>query len=460
MAGLFDALGISGTALSAQQHGVQVTSNNISNVSTPGYRREELLLSSAGPATRGVIDEGARRVIDVLLGRRITTQQGMSAFAQTRADVMTDIEGLVGTLGALGLGGALDGYFGAWRELASAPQDLAARTTALAQTEALALRIRNAAGDLSAAQTSTDAQLVRHVEEANALIDRVAALNGAIVAAEASGSEASGLRDQRDVAIQGLGERLGATSIEDASGRVAVLVAGVAVVQGDAARHLAAEPDATTGLSHVLVDGGSRVDLTGRIESGRVGALLVLRDQDIAGWMTALDAFAYDFATAANGAHTSGVGLDGVGGRNLFTPPAVVAGAAAALTVDASIAGTPDHLGAALVAGAPGDGRGADAMAQLDQALVANGGQATLSQALVGTLTNMGQAVQRASDDFTTQAERLSQLETLRESQSGVSIEEQMLMLDRYQRAFQAASKVISVVNQMLEDLLSLGGSR
>jgi flagellar hook-associated protein 1 len=458
MAGLFDVLGVGGSALLAQQHGVQVASHNISNSGTLGFHRQELGLEGQGPATLGVTDKGVTRVMDQLLGRQILVQQGQTGYADTRAQGLKNVEALTGQLDELGLESSLDNFFASWRELASASQDAATRATALACTEDLAQRIRGAANDLVDAQQQADGEVRSRVDEANPLIDRVASLNQAIHVAETSGTQAADLRDQRDVAVGQLADLLGASAFTDGNDAVSVVVSGVAVVQGGVSRHLEVEPDATTGLNRVYVSDGARVDLTQRMGSGRVGALLTLRDQDLAQALAKLDTFAFDLATATNATHQAGVGLDGVSGRNLFVPPAAVAGAALGLSVDPGVAGNPDRLGAALVAGAPGDGRGANAMVQLASTLVANGGTSTLSQALLANLSGLGTAVQSASDDFAAQTERLSQLETLREGQSGVSIEEQMLLLERYQRGFQAAAKVVSAVDQMLQDLLAIGG--
>jgi len=459
MSGLFDSLGIAASGIMAQQHGIQVTSHNISNVSTPGYTRQELELTGAGPATLGVTDAGARRVIDAFLGQRLYEQQGQTAYADTRSSTLTEVESLFGSLDDQGLGSALSKFFAGFRDLAAAADDPTVRAQALSNTEALASRIRSAAGDLSDAEKQADSGVVAGVGQANGLIDQVAALNRSIAIAEASGSEASDLRDTRDTAVKSLAELVGATSFTDGQGQLSVLVGGVSVVQGDNARHLITAPDATTGFAHVFVGSTTGAEITGRITSGKVGALLTLRDQDLTTAATELDQLAFDLATAVNTQHQLGVGQDGVSGRNLFAPPAAVAGAAAALTVDPAVAGAPDHLGAALVAGAAGDGRGADAIAQLETTNVANGGQVTLSQALTTNLTSFGNLTATAASDLSAQNDRLTTLTNLRESESGVSIDEQMVALQRYQSAFQAASRVLSAVDQMLQQLLAIGVS-
>ncbi|MBI5509030.1 MAG: flagellar hook-associated protein FlgK [Deltaproteobacteria bacterium] len=456
MAGLFDALGITGGALMTHEYGIQVTGHNISNVATPGYHRQVLGLSARGPATLGVTDAGVQRVADSILGRRLAEERAAAGYADTRADALAVLEALLAELGDTGLGAALDSFFGAWRELASAPQDLPARAAALAATDSLAARVRQVAADTHAAQVDADHRVRVALPTVNTRLDAVAALNRSIAINEAAGSAAPDLRDQREQALQDLALLIGAQSFEDDRGQVAVSVAGVTLVQGDAVRHLTTVPDATTGFVRLTTADAAQVDLTRRLTGGELGGQLALRDRDLAGLATALDAFAFDLATAVNAVHQGGVGADGVSGRALFAPPAAVSGAAAALALDAAVASAPDHLAAAQVAGAAGDGRNASSLATLDQALVANGGQLTLGASLAANLAAIGALVADAVDAQAEQAGRLSALETLRESQSGVSLEEQMLMLDRYQRAFQAASRVLSKIDEMFDSLLSM----
>lgn len=456
MAGLFDTLTLGGNALLSQQSAAHLTSHNIANAGTKGYHRQEAQLV-AQPPIMGVRAEDPRRVVDALLARRIDTAAGDAASADARAQGLARMESLVGRLDDDGLSASLDRFFGSWRELSAAPHNHSVRSQVLASSEELASRVRYAANELGTVSADADRELVAVVGQANQLISRIAALNGSIHKAEATGTSAHDLRDQRDLAARDLAGLMGTRVLEGADGHVAVQLDGVSVVEDHRARPLALEVDPTTGLHHVVAAGGARIQLDGRITMGTAAGLLQLRDVDVPAQLAALDQFAYDLATAVNGVHVAGVGLDGGTGRALFAPPGAVAGAAAALGLDAAVVGQPDLVAAAQdAASLPGDQRQALAMVALESQALASGGTQTLSSALLSAQSAIGEASQGAAVAVERTAQSLLQLETLRESQSGVSIEEQMLALQRYQRAYQAAAKVISTVDDMLESLMNL----
>lgn len=116
MAGLSDLLNIASGALLASQRAAQVTGNNIANASTPGYHREDVSLASMAP-TYGVTVTGVNRATANLTSARLSDQTGANAFAQTRADSLSEIESAVASLGDGSLSSALDSYYASWREL-------------------------------------------------------------------------------------------------------------------------------------------------------------------------------------------------------------------------------------------------------------------------------------------------------------------------------------------------------
>jgi flagellar hook-associated protein 1 FlgK len=451
MTGLFDTLSTAYTGLAASQLGSQVTGHNIANAATPGYNRQDLILTPV-PGARGV-NADVQRVSDALLAGQIWQEAASLGYHDTRASELERIERALGPIDENSLSSALDQFFASWRELTAAPASTAARAQTLARAESLASRVQAAAADLAASQADADTQVVSLVATSNALSDQVADLNRSIAYAETHGETTYELRDQRDRAVAELAEILGATSFEDNDGHANVTIAGgVALVQGATARHLETTPDATTGLAHVRLSGSAAGNLDARITSGRMGALLDTRDNELVQRIGALDTWAFDLATAVNGQHQLGVGLDGVSGRDLFVPLAAVAGAAENLAV-AGLTG--DQLGVALdAASLPGDSRGAEAIVALEGALVSGG--KTLAGALGDLITAAGEASRSASQNREIADFRASELENLRQARSGVSIEEQMVMLTKYQRAFQAASRVIQTVDSMLQDLLSM----
>jgi flagellar hook-associated protein 1 FlgK len=158
-----------------------------------------------------------------------------------------------------------------------------------------------------------------------------------------------------------------------------------------------------------------------------------------------------------NQVHRAGFGTDGVGGRDLFSPIAAVAGAAGTVALDAAVAGQPDAVAAAQdPAALPGDNRNALALADLATTAFLSGGSQTPTAFWRSAVSALGSGLADAERDFELHAARLAQLTGMREAVSGVSIDEEMIELAKAQRAFEAAAKVIQTGDELLDVVLSL----
>ena len=452
MADLFDLLSRSGEALMAQQVGTQTTGNNINNVNSKGFHRQTTLLQAG--AYGGVDPAIVTRVSDGLLNQQLGAQAGQAAFDHSHADGLTAIQTALGPLGDGGLNAAMADFFGAWRTLSATPGDPGVRASVLAQASSLTATLNRAATDVAQQQNQADAGVGSLAQTDNVHIAAIARLNGAILAAECSGQEASAMRDSRDTALQQLAHDLGATHAVDPQGTYTVFIGeGIGVVGGEHANLLSLVKDASTGLTHVEVADTTQGVVDARLSGGRMGGLLAVRDGDSARALQQLDGLARDLAAGINGVHAANVGLDGIGGRNLLQLPST-GNAARGLQVDPSLVGQPQALAAASSAAAlPGDNTGALALVALQTQRIAVGNTLTLQDSAGSLSVGVGVATQAATEAQQRSASALAQITALVQNNSGVSIDEQMLQLSRYQNAFQAAAKVLTVVNQMLQRL-------
>ncbi len=456
--GLYGTLNIAKNALSAQQVGLSVTSNNVSNVGTAGYSRQELMLESFGYDQMGVRATGVRRVVDRFVVDRYRDQAGVTGFANAKADSLYRLETAAAELGTGSLGTAVSQLFADFRELAANPEDRAVRSKLLASGEGVAMRVRDAYNALGAEQENLDNTVGDLIGRSNSLIDEIRALNVDIGVLQAAGNDAPELEDQRSQAVLKLSEIMGAKSYTDDLGNFIVsTAAGITVVQGTAARHLQGQPNATTGRVDVYTQEGTQILLNGRINTGELGAALDVRDNDLAGRMTELDAFAFELGTSVNAVHSAGFGLDAAGGRNFFNLSATATGAAVAIDLDAAVVGNPDAVAAATdPLAVPGDGRNAQALADLESQNIVNGGTQDANGYLSDWVASIGQTSQRAESDRSEANTRMAAATRLQEGTSGVNLEEQMVLLTQYQRAFQAATKLVSTVDEMMQTILSM----
>jgi flagellar hook-associated protein 1 FlgK len=465
MAGLFDSLYVGRSAVDAARAGIQVASHNISNASTPGFHRRRLHLSPIDPPPvlgGGVRVDGATRAVDELLGRRVAASLAGDARASTRETLLTQIENDVGLVGEQNLGSAIADLFAKFSALTSSPTDTTTRAAVLAAAQRVGDAFNRVAANLSAARDSANRDVAFTVGEVNSRAASIARLNAQIMQAEAGGQEASDLRDQRDELVT----MTGATSFADGSGQTTVVLGGATLVQADHSAALEAVPDlALGGMNRIdVVDGTMRIDITARVTSGKLGGLLDVRDSVIPALTAQVDQLAWDLAQSPAGSinvqHRAGFGLDGVSNRDLFEPMGVPGptGAAAALRLRTGI--TTAQVAAAsswaLPAGEPGNGANALALAQMANGLYAGGGTATYagqSGAIVGQL---GLTVAGAEQDAAVSKDELTHLQSLQQSTEGVSLDEEMVQLVQYQRAYQAGAKVLQVVDELIGTLLRL----
>jgi flagellar hook-associated protein 1 FlgK len=207
-------------------------------------------------------------------------------------------------------------------------------------------------------------------------------------------------------------------------------------------------------MLQISVDGS---DITQEMTGGRTGGLLVARDQRIPAYLAALDDQAYALATAVNTIHAAGFDLAGTTGQNFFSfssPIVGATGAAQALIVDPAVAADPARIAAAGAA-LPGDNQTARALADARNALVLDGGTATLSEGWGNFVYRTGRDLQTARQEAAMRQEVVLQVETLRDQVSGVSLDEEAMNLMRYQRAYEANARFFSVIDETLDILLN-----
>lgn len=453
MANLLDTLRIGGNALSAHQVAAQVTGTNISSASTPGYHRQDALyISQVGLG--GIRDVQVSRAASRFLDAQINQQQSQFAYQNERTTNLELIMGAVGSMDDASISSAMNEFFGSWRNVNVAPTDATTRRDLLAKTDIFCSRFNQASANLSSARALADADVVSSLTTVNDALTTVAALNTAIVQTEAAGQPSASLRDQQDGQIRILAQLIGATTQLDANNSTTVQLAGISLVSGGTAFRLSAEADAGSGMHGIVVENTTQGRVDSLMRGGSIGAKIAVRDQDIPQTQTTLDQVAFDFATAVNAVHSTGYGLDGATGRDLFRVPPTATTAAAFLAVDATVVDAPDHLAAAQGAtGVNGDSSNALAIIDLESSKICASNTLTADSALANLVAGSGEAVSLATVNRDQAQRHLSQIEALYEEQNGVSINEQLLQLSRIQNAYQASAKLISVVERMLETL-------
>ena len=466
MMDIFGVLNMGSKALMVQQKGIYVTGNNIANVNTPGYSRQRLNMASdvpintgIGPVGSGVTANEIERVYQRFLGVQINNETQSLGQWQAHKDSLERVESIFNESGGYGLNQVMSEFWNAWQDLTNNPSGSVERTVLVAKSEMLAATFSQNYEDLQQIQRDIDANIEGAVEEINRLSENMVDLNQKIIQMEAGGHTANDYRDQRDLVLKELSELIDIDSFEDATGGVTVSVgSGQVLVEGTHSYNLSTQANAS-GLQDVtwLDSSNNPVIITGNISKGKLKGWLDARDVDINNSLNKLDTLAQRLMIEVNTLHASGYGLDGSTGNDFFT----VAATAAGFQVNPLIANNTNRIAAAagfnLVPGdKPGDNGNAIAIASLQQAQTMNGNTATFGTYYDSLVSDAGLAVQQATSYYDHQSQMVLQLENYRESISGVSIDEETVNLIKYQNAYQAAAKLISTADEMMETILTM----
>lgn len=458
---LTSLLNIGANGLNAAAHGQNVTGQNISNATTPGYSRritnlEAIPLQEGG----GVRANGSTRVQDQYLERRGLGAAAGDGEASAKVDTLSVLDTTFNDSDG-SIGKALDAFDSALTDFATNPNDRANRGAVLSKADDLSRAFKQASNELTGARNDANGKITDSVRQVNSKIDEIGALSGQIVLAKANGNEPGDLMDKRDQLIRDVSSSVPVNVIYKDNGAVTMQMAGARslVAEDGSVHHLVAQTEATSGDVRIYRQtSGALEDVTGLITTGSIGGTISARDGALQNARNQLDQLASDVATAYNTAHQQGFGLDGNGSRNLFAaPPAGVSGAAANFAVSADVAGQPDNLaGATDPTSLPGDNRNAQNLLHVRDQNVANGGTSTLQKAYQSILADAGTAGQSAKTQASQASAVLSQVDELRQSASGVNSDEEMINLMKFQRAYQASLRVIDTADTMMDDLLNL----
>lgn len=328
--GLNGLLDVAKSALFTAQQALTVTGHNISNVNTPGFSRQEVILTEARPVDgrpgqvgTGVNIEQIRRAVDVFLNRELTnSQEGLGQFTVTR-DELQRLESLFGDTRGQGLAGQLDEFFKALQDATTTPSQVTSRSVVLAKASTLAGTFHQINADLTDTRRAVDTQIGVNIGEINGLTRKIAEFNTQIKSAESSGQNANDLRDQRDLAINELAERIDISTLDRSDGTVSVFTArGLVLVDEETTRNLVGvESSDNQGLLDIGYDiGGTRPSIiSGLIAGGRLRGLLDVRDRTIPSVHQGIDALAGSLLNEVNQIHRAGYGLDGSTGQDFLS---------------------------------------------------------------------------------------------------------------------------------------------
>jgi flagellar hook-associated protein 1 FlgK len=474
MLGLFGALSLGTRALAAQRQGVEVAGHNLANVNNSAYARQRVSIQSTAssdgftdPVGSGAEVVAIRQIRDQILDGQVIAEGGVSGSLEAQQRALKTAQSLLGqsidrgntgaggTSAADGVGGGqqlaagLTDFFNSFASLAAQPASMPEREITLRRAAALAAQFPALDNRLSTLGTQLDESLDTDLKSANALLSDIARLNGQISRTEAvSGGSANDLRDQRQAKLESLSGVIGFDSIESSDGSVGIVVGGVSLVTSDV-REKTLETFTNSDGDRMIRASGTTDALV--ITSGRVHGTLDARDGGLKNLRSGINDLAKSLIDEVNALHTAGFALDGSTGRAFF-----LGSSAADIRVNQALLDNPSSLQVSGSATARGDNRVAKALSQLgNQPIAALDGQ-TLGNAYNRIVGRLGEDLSSVNQQLADQKVVAELLKGQRDSVSGVSIDEEMSDLTRFQRGYQASAKLINTIDEMMDTTLSL----
>jgi flagellar hook-associated protein 1 len=461
MGTLTSLLDISREALLADQVALNVTASNVANQNTPGYTDEVVSFQSTDAVTLSGTSYGSGVTAsavsqrDRVLEQRVQQQtqtQAQSGALQSALQQVQNIFGLSSTstsASSTQLGTDINSFFSSLTALTSDPSDTATRQSVLSAANTLAGDFNSTANQLAQVSSSLSQQVVGDVSQVNALTTTIASLN-AQIASISPNTDAGTLEDQRQLAITQLSQLVGLDQISTPQNGITLTTSsGAVLVSGN--QSFSMSTTQVGGNTDVLA-GDPPQNVTSNLTGGDIGGALQARDQNLPAYSTALDSLAYAIGNAVNQQNEQGVDSSGNPGQAIFTLPSSTTGAAALISVSTTNPG-------AIAAASSGEGSSgndnATALANLSTANMV--GSQTATSFLASFLGQIGSDTSAATTDNTAQQATLTQLTTQRDSLSGVSLDEEASNLTQYQRSYQAASQVFTIVDSLMASAINLG---
>jgi flagellar hook-associated protein 1 len=446
--------------LLAQQRLLDTTGHNIANASTEGYSRQEAVLAAspallipAGASSTGAgamlgsgVDVQAyKRVRDQFTDLQYRGQNTNLSDWKAQAGALEDAENALAEPGDSGINKQLSDFWDAWSNLVKAPADPAAKQALVAQGQSLAEAVRTVQNQMATAKQQASLQYQDITAPATAtdpggqvaqIAKQIAGLNTTISQYMTSGDVPNDLMDRRDMLLDQL-SGYGQISVNDL---------------GNGSLQVSFVDNAATGVTYPIVDDQQAVWAGPPADDnwspgGQAGGLLTASKPGgtIDGFLGTLDTFASNLASAVNAAY---------GGTFLQVgaPPAgatAPTGAAAGLAVAPSIVADPTSVTSGT--GGPGSNDLALAVSQLR-------GNTSIDGAYKAFVAQVGAKAADANRQQTNAQALTDAVNDRRQSVTGVSMDEEMTNLVKFQRAYQASARAMSTMDDMLDVLINRTG--
>ncbi|TXI19801.1 MAG: flagellar hook-associated protein FlgK [Nitrosomonas sp.] len=321
------------TGLLAARNQLQTTGHNISNANTPGFNRQQVILSTniahstgAGFIGSGVHTNTIQRIYNQFLVNQSLQIQTQSQSLDSNYAQIKQLDNMFSEATS-GLSPTLQKFFSAIQDVATNPSVIPSRQAMLSNAESLVSRFQSLDQRISQIRENVNSQITSSVVEINSMADQIAETNHQILLAEGAvgGQPANDLLDKRDELINQLSKLINTDTVRQIDGSINVFVGnGQALVVGSQTLSLQAIPfpDNPGNLTIALTSGGNSIQLPeNQITGGTLGGMLAFRNTSLDSVQNSLGRIAITLAQTFNEQHQLGIDLNGKMGEEFFVVP-------------------------------------------------------------------------------------------------------------------------------------------
>ncbi len=449
-----DILNISKIAMDNSNSAIASTAKNISNVNTEGYKRRRIDFTGYQQETGSIglnLQYGeatVSRIREQFVDAKILQENQNLGKYQTDSLILPQIEDIFGEPNEASLNNMLSQFWSAWNDLAVDPENLADRNILVDKGQNLASAFTRVHSDLKSLQNQISLDIEGKVDEINNVLGQLDKINGMLRNIRVGTHE--DLLDERDMLLNKLTQMVNADVTLVDNGAVNITSGGVVLLSPSFKNTLSVETDIQDGFitSTVQVEKGT---VQPELLKGELGSLVQLNSEIIPDYVAQVDAMAINVTQEVNQVHRTGYNLDGVTGVDFFDPTVTSAGnmrVSQALTLDSTLVAASDTSGEA------GNGNLAQKIADLKSDTFMDG--MTLDNYYSGIITDVGNRVQENNFLLTSQEKVMTNLKNQQDSVSGVSNDEEMTNLIKYQQSYQAAARLVTTSRDLMDILMNM----
>ncbi len=468
MPSTFFGMEIGRRALSTSQLALNVVGQNTANVGTAGHSRQDAVIEETDPYGGAGADAGSpaqlgtgvtvasvNRVRDDFIDKQLYAANSDQGALDNLRDILGRVESGLGEPGGTGIGSQLTKFFNSFSDLSAAPDSTAVRATVLSNAQQLVSAFHGEDTSLSQIGSDIRTSIAGKVGDVNTLAAQIAALNKQIGQSQQSGDHPNDLLDKRTALVTQLSGLVDVQVIDgknsgtgQPSGQIRINVGGFTLVHDDTSDPLPVPVVNSAGKLELQASAGQPIPLKGGEIEGLIQASGL-----VDGYRADFNKLASSVVSSVNAIHAAGAGLDGVTGRAFFTGKGAgdISVATGIIKDVSTIAAAAPPVPPAKVA--PGNGDNARALATLTSQPAI--GALSLNQYFDGQVATIGADSQRFQAQASTQDKVVTQLQNQQASVSGVNLDEEMTKLLQYQRAYQAAARIINVQDDIVNLIIN-----